>query len=252
MDQQYVLRWNKHHENLSDGVISYFERGLMCDVTITVGPRQKLKAHQAILSACSPYFESIFTENTHQNVTVMMVNVDHDILKAIIEYMYKGEVNIAQKLLPDFLKTAAHFQVKGLVDPENISQNASDYDHHLPSSASPPIPPSAENDIDRKRPHLEHRNSLIAERFESEHESDSMHRDYDLTNENDNNRTELSPNLNDHIRKRRKDSICDNTLPHKRLHLRTPESNASSHSSYKISPLPKSNSNDVDAFINNT
>jgi hypothetical protein len=143
MDQQYVLRWNKHHENLSDGVISYFERGLMCDVTITVGPRQKLKvrnfvrraqlawllcktkesristhpifpllqAHQAILSACSPYFESIFTENTHQNVTVMMVNVDHDILKAIIEYMYKGEVNIAQKLLPDFLKTAAHFQV---------------------------------------------------------------------------------------------------------------------------------------------
>lgn len=43
MDQQYVLRWNKHHENLSDGVISYFERGLMCDVTITVGPRQKLK-----------------------------------------------------------------------------------------------------------------------------------------------------------------------------------------------------------------
>ena len=43
MDQQYVLRWNKHHENLSDGVISYFERGLMCDVTITVGPGQKLK-----------------------------------------------------------------------------------------------------------------------------------------------------------------------------------------------------------------
>lgn len=42
---------------------------------------------------------------------VMMVNVDYEILKAIIEYMYKGEVNIAQKLLPDFLKTAAHFQV---------------------------------------------------------------------------------------------------------------------------------------------
>lgn len=145
MDQQYVLRWNKHHENLSDGVISYFERGLMCDVTITVGPRQKLKvrhlslffciyvrrknwklnykiariillqAHQAILSACSPYFESVFTEYTHQQnfsmMIVMMVNVDYEILKAIIEYMYKGEVNIAQKLLPDFLKTAAHFQV---------------------------------------------------------------------------------------------------------------------------------------------
>lgn len=74
-----------------------------------------MQAHQAILSACSPYFESVFTEYTHQQnfsmMIVMMVNVDYEILKAIIEYMYKGEVNIAQKLLPDFLKTAAHFQV---------------------------------------------------------------------------------------------------------------------------------------------
>jgi hypothetical protein len=123
------------------------------------------------------------------------------------------------------IRVAHLLQVKGLVDPENISQNA-DYDQHLPSSASPPIPPS-ENDIDRKRPHIEHRNSLIAERFD-EHESDSMHRDFDLANEND-NRTELSPILNEHIRKRRKDSICDNPLPHKRLHLRTPESNVSYH-----------------------
>lgn len=112
--------------------------------------------------------------------------------------------------------------MKGLVDPENISQNA-DYDQHLPS-ASPPIPPSV-NDENRKRPHIEHRNSLIAERYD-EHESDSMHRDFDLTHEND-NRTELSPILNEHIRKRRKDSICDNALPHKHLRLRTPESNVS-------------------------
>jgi hypothetical protein len=120
--------------------------------------------------------------------------------------------------------------VKGLVDPENISQNA-DYDQHLPSSASPPIPPSDNDIIDRKRPHIEHRNSLITDRFD-EHESDSMHRDYDLANEND-NRTELSPILNEHIRKRRKDSICDNPLPQKRLLLRTPESIVSVHLIYR-------------------
>ncbi|XP_070490707.1 broad-complex core protein isoforms 1/2/3/4/5 isoform X2 [Chironomus tepperi] len=239
-DQQYVLRWNKHHENLSNGVIKYFKRELMCDVTITVGPGQKLKAHQAILSACSPYFESIFTENTHQNVTVMMVNVDHEILTAIIEYMYKGEVNIAQKLLPDFLKTAAHFQVKGLVDPENIGHN-SEYDQHL-TSASPP----SENNISR---HLESRflnRQLIAERYDNENESDSMNKDYDSINDIE-NRAELSPNFDDLIRKRRKGSNCDdNSLPQKRLHRTPSESHASSHSSYKISPLPKSNSNDIE------
>lgn len=105
--------------------------------------------------------------------------------------------------------------MKGLVDPENISHNA-DYDQHL--SASPPIPPSENDTLEygsRRRAHIEPRYS-ITEKFE-DHESNSVHRDYESTNDID-PRTELSPILNDQIRKRRKDSICDNPLlPHKRL-----------------------------------
>lgn len=40
-----------------------------------------------------------------------MGNVDFEDLKAIIEYIYKGEVNIAQKSLQKFLKTAVDLQV---------------------------------------------------------------------------------------------------------------------------------------------
>ena len=69
------------------------------------------QAHQAILSACSPYFESIFIENTHPHPIMYMGNVDFEDLKAIIEYIYKGEVNIAQNSLQKFLKTAVDLQV---------------------------------------------------------------------------------------------------------------------------------------------
>jgi len=117
--------------------------------------------------------------------------------------------------------------VKGLVDPENIGHN-SEYDQHL-TSASPP----SENNISR---HLESRflnRQLIAERYDNENESDSMHKDYDSINDIE-NRAELSPNFDDHIRKRRKDSNCDNnSLPQKRLH-RTP---SESHVSYFVYTL---------------
>lgn len=130
--------------------------------------------------------------------------------------------------------------MKGLVDPENISHNASDYEQNL-SSASPTIPPS-DNEIEfgnnlRKRLHNHHhlhhidRRPSIIEKFE-ENESDSVHRD-DMDGASDRVaiRAELSPILSggDQSRKRRKDSSCDNllSLPQKRLHRIPSESHVS-------------------------
>ena len=41
-------------------------------------------------------------------------------LQAILEYMYAGEVNVAQADLPNFLKTAERLKVKGLAE---VNQN---------------------------------------------------------------------------------------------------------------------------------
>jgi hypothetical protein len=40
-----------------------------------------------------------------------MGNVDFEDLKAIIEYIYKGEVNVAHRSLQKFLNTARDLQV---------------------------------------------------------------------------------------------------------------------------------------------
>ena len=37
-------------------------------------------------------------------------------LQAILEFMYAGEVNVAQDQLPAFLKTAERLKVKGLAE----------------------------------------------------------------------------------------------------------------------------------------
>ena len=45
-----------------------------------------------------------------------MKDVDFDNLKCLVEYMYKGEANVPQHMLPSFIQTAESLQIRGLCD----------------------------------------------------------------------------------------------------------------------------------------
>ena len=45
-----------------------------------------------------------------------MKDVDFDNLKSLVEYMYKGEANVPQHMLPTFIQTAESLQIRGLAE----------------------------------------------------------------------------------------------------------------------------------------
>ncbi len=75
-----------------------------------------MHAHKVILAACSPFFKRVLSANPHQNPLIYLKGVDHDNLMAVLNFMYHGEVNVAQEELSGFLRVAEELAVKGLTD----------------------------------------------------------------------------------------------------------------------------------------
>lgn len=122
--QQYCLRWNNHLKNLTDVLSDFLREQVLCDVTLASNG-QVFQAHQIVLSACSPYFEALFIQTANKHPIVFLKDVSPNEVKALLDFMYKGEVNVSQNLLPAFLKTAESLQIRGLSDSNNSlnSQN---------------------------------------------------------------------------------------------------------------------------------
>ena len=76
-----------------------YQTEAFCDVTLACD-NTSIKCHKMILSACSSYFQTLFMENTCEHPIVFLKDIKIGEVRAILDYMYKGEVNVAQEELP--------------------------------------------------------------------------------------------------------------------------------------------------------
>nr|CAD7193907.1 unnamed protein product [Timema douglasi] len=111
--QEFCLRWRCYQQQLSEAFRTLLNRELLVDVTLACEGRS-LRAHRAILSACSNYFQDLFEENTHPHPIVILKDVTFEELESLIHFMYNGEVTVKNECLPGFLRTAETLQIRGL------------------------------------------------------------------------------------------------------------------------------------------
>lgn len=69
------------------------EREAFCDVTLACEGRT-IKAHKIVLSACSTYFETLLSEYEEKDPILIMKDVKYVDIKCLVEFMYKGEINV--------------------------------------------------------------------------------------------------------------------------------------------------------------
>ena len=112
MAQQIYLKWNNHPSIVND-FQNFLSTETMVDVTL-VCEGKSLKAHKLVLSACSPLFQTLLLENPCRHPIIILHDVRFSELRAVIEFMYHGEVNVTESTLAALIKCAETLRVKVL------------------------------------------------------------------------------------------------------------------------------------------
>jgi len=140
--EKFCLKWNDFESNISGAFKDIRDAKDFFDVTLACDDDQ-LQAHKVILSACSPFFRNILKRNPHQHPLLYLKGVKYSDLQSVLNFMYHGEVNVAQDELNSFLAVAEELRVKGLTQ-NNGSQSAntkssssSSSHHQAPKSPTP-------------------------------------------------------------------------------------------------------------------
>ena len=119
--EKFCLRWNDFESSISGAFNDIRTEKDFLDVTL-VCEDDHLEAHKLILSACSPWFRSVLRRSSHQHPLVYLKGIKQQEMMSVIQFMYCGEVSVAQEDLNTFLAVAEELQVKGLT--QNQSNNS--------------------------------------------------------------------------------------------------------------------------------
>ena len=111
--EKFCLRWNDFENNISNSFRELREDKDFFDITLVCGDNQ-LQAHKVILSACSPFFRAVLKKNPHPHPLLYLKGVKYEEIISVLNFMYHGEVNVAQEDLNAFLAVAEDLEVKGL------------------------------------------------------------------------------------------------------------------------------------------
>ncbi|XP_037026477.1 broad-complex core protein isoforms 1/2/3/4/5 isoform X19 [Bradysia coprophila] len=124
--QHFCLRWNNYQSSITSAFENLRDDEDFVDVTLACDGRS-LKAHRVVLSACSPYFRELLKSTPCKHPVIVLQDVAFTDLHALVEFIYHGEVNVHQRSLSSFLKTAEVLRVSGLTqqqaeDTHNLAQ----------------------------------------------------------------------------------------------------------------------------------
>jgi len=134
--EKFCLRWNDFENNISGAFRELREDKDFFDVTLACDDEQ-LQAHKVILSACSPFFKSILRRNRHEHPLLYLKGVKYTDLLSVLNFMYHGEVNVAQEELNSFLAVAEDLKVKGLTQNNANAADTKPHNSFRPETAKP-------------------------------------------------------------------------------------------------------------------
>ena len=96
------------------------------DVTLACEDGQLVESHKLVLSSTSTFFANILGKMTCSNPVIYLKDVSMSSLEALLDFVYTGEVEVAEGGVEEFLSLAEHLQILGLSSKGEPEQKESD------------------------------------------------------------------------------------------------------------------------------
>ena len=157
MSQQEALNFAWENDERYSMLLNFcLENQSFADVTLVSNDDKEFQAHKFILSAFSEFFEKLLSSRHQQNVILYLSEIPSHILSNILDFVYKGSVNVDLKDINQFIKGGNILKIKGLmtepgnegnVEAEDITKNTN---KNNPSEEKNQTPELSENKVKRK------------------------------------------------------------------------------------------------------
>ena len=92
-------------------------RNYFTDVTLVSTDQKEFFCHKVVLSACSKFFQDIFSRRHHQqNLVLFLAGVSSKDLENIINFIYEGLVKVSMDDVDAFVTSANILGIKGITE----------------------------------------------------------------------------------------------------------------------------------------
>merc|ERR1712243_343706 len=113
MDQErFNLTWQTYTDHLREMLHNMMTSEELTDVTLVTEDKKQFKAHKVVLSASSPIFKSIISENCTTNPLIYLRGIQSHEIESILQFIYLGEATFYQDRTNEFLNVAKSLEIK--------------------------------------------------------------------------------------------------------------------------------------------
>jgi len=118
MGELLNIKWEDFSSQICDAFQVMQKNEDLRDVTLVCDDGE-VDAHRLILFCGSEFFQRVLNMSKHQHPLLYIRGVKIAILQAILDFLYIGEVRVAQEDLTEFFSIAKDLKIKGLTENYN-------------------------------------------------------------------------------------------------------------------------------------
>ena len=114
--EKVFLQWQQFQTSLVSSFQKLSKNADFSDLTLVCEDSQQIEVHKIVLASSSSFFSQLLQNNLshHPHPLVFMKGISFPTLSALMDFVYRGEVEVLAAEVDELLKVAAQLGLKGL------------------------------------------------------------------------------------------------------------------------------------------